>query len=108
MSHRIADEVATFCAQATMDCFPADVVDKAKLCLVDFLSAALTFESSTEARVGLAALGEPTANGHGAAVFGSPVRVPVPAAAYLTSAAAAATGRTDTHVESSSHPGMVV
>jgi hypothetical protein len=108
MSHRIADEVATFCAQATVDCFPADVVDKANLCLVDFLSAALTFESSPEARIGLAALGEATADGHGAAVFVSPVRVPVPTAAYLTSAVAAATGRTDTHVASSSHPGMVV
>lgn len=108
MSQHIADEVAAFCMQATVDRWSAEVVEKAKLCLVDFLSAALTFESSSEARIGLAALGESTADGHGATVFGSPVRVPAPTAAYLNSVAAAATGRTDTHVESSSHPGMVV
>lgn len=108
MSHYIADELARFGAQTSVEQLPADVVDKAKLCLVDFLSAALTFEASSEARLALAALGQFPTTDHGAMVFGSPVRVAVPTAAYLTSAAAAATGRTDTHVSSSSHPGMVV
>ncbi|MEU4898856.1 MmgE/PrpD family protein [Streptomyces sp. NPDC044780] len=108
MSRHIADEVSAFCAQASVERFPADVVDKAKVCLVDFLSAALMFDASREARIALKALEEPGARGYGSVVLGASVRASAPMAAYLASVAAAATGRTDTHIESSSHPGMVV
>ena len=108
MTDHAAAEVADFCAHVRVEHLPRDVVEKAKLCVVDFLSAGLTFEASDEARIGLTVLGEPARMGQGAAVLGSPGRVAVPTAAYLSSAAAAATARTDTHVQSSSHPGMVV
>ncbi|WP_406631653.1 MmgE/PrpD family protein [Amycolatopsis sp. WGS_07] len=91
MGDDLVGELAGFCAGTTAPRLPDDVVGKAELCLVDFLSAALV--PSAEARSALRALGKP----------GS-----APTAAYLNSVPAAATGRTDTHVRSSSHPGMVV
>ncbi|WP_275291908.1 MmgE/PrpD family protein [Amycolatopsis sp. La24] len=104
MGDDLAGELADFCVGTTTALAPADVLDKAKLCLTDFLSAALV--PSDESRIALRALGNPRAGA--ALVLGAAAGAPAPAAAYLTSVPAAATGRTDTHVESSSHPGMVV
>ncbi|MGK3203177.1 MmgE/PrpD family protein [Amycolatopsis sp. MEPSY49] len=103
MGDDIGSELAGFCVAATTQRFPADVIGKVKLCLVDFLSAAVT--PSVEARITLQALGEPAGD---ALILGTAARAAAPTAAYLNSVPAAATGRTDTHVESSSHPGMVV
>ncbi|WP_336158733.1 MmgE/PrpD family protein [Amycolatopsis sp. VC5-11] len=104
MGDDLAGELADFCVGTTTALVPADVLDKAKLCLTDFLSAALV--PSDESRIALRALGNPRAGA--ALVLRAAAGAPAPTAAYLTSVPAAATGRTDTHVESSSHPGMVV
>ncbi|MBB2498549.1 MmgE/PrpD family protein [Amycolatopsis echigonensis] len=102
MNDDLMDELADFCVATTTERLPRDVVGKAKLCLTDFLSAALT--PSAEARIALRALGNPGADLGALPLFWTAA----PTAAYLTSIPAAATGRTDTHVESSSHPGMVL
>ncbi|WP_083933999.1 MmgE/PrpD family protein [Sciscionella marina] len=102
----ITGELAGFCVSVATQRMPGDVIVKAKLCLADFLSAALV--SSEEARSAVKALGVSGGDEGAAQVLGAATRATAPTAAYLTSVSAAATARTDTHVESSSHPGMVL
>jgi 2-methylcitrate dehydratase PrpD len=100
---RLVEEVAAFAVGTSCDRLPAEVVRKAKLCIVDTLSACLTVSEGCAALKALA----PGREGPGS-VFGTSRRAAAESAAFVNAVTAAATIRTDTHPPSASHPGMVV
>lgn len=99
--------LAEFTAGLRLEHLDAALVDKARLCLVDGIGASMTLKRSPEAGLALASLGEPLDQGR-SLVLGSAQRERAADAAFVNAVAAAATIRTDTHVQSASHPGMVV
>lgn len=103
----LIDEVAAFAAGLACDRLPPEVVRKAKLCVLDTLSACLTIGTTAGSTAALAVLGPDGRQGR-SRVFGRPETADAGAAAFVNAAAAAATIRTDTHAASASHPGMVV
>ncbi|GJD52165.1 hypothetical protein OPKNFCMD_4927 [Methylobacterium crusticola] len=93
-----------------LDCgrLPASVLAKARLCVLDTVSACLTIGTTPGSEAALAVLVPPRPGEGGSRVFGRPDRADMEAAAFVNAVSAAASIRTDTHPASASHPGMVV
>ncbi|WP_187830290.1 MmgE/PrpD family protein [Siccirubricoccus phaeus] len=100
-------QLAAFTAGLTPATLPPAVVEKAKACLLDSLSAAVTFGAHPRARAALAAVPH-DAPGHACRILGTPHRAAAADAAFVNGVATAATGRMDTHPAPASHPGTVV
>jgi len=100
-------QFAAFTAGLKPESLPPEVVEKAKACLLDSLSAAVTFGAHPRARAALAAVShdEP---GHACRILGTLHRAAAADAAFVNGVATAATGRMDTHPAPASHPGTVV
>jgi len=102
------EKFANFAARLDLSQLPLDVVRKAKLCVLDTVSACLTIGSTDGSAVALALLGPEMSQGGRSRVFGRTDRTDAECAAFINAVSAAATIRTDTHPASASHPGMVV
>lgn len=100
----LADVLAAFVADLRFDDLPIEVVDKAKLCVVDCLSSNITIANSPEAL----ALQDALCRGGEAVIFGSAQRAAPDVAALVNGVSAAATCRNDTHPGIAAHPGMCV
>lgn len=83
------------------------VIERAQLCLIDFLSCAYAGRQFPYARQAIAAV-QPWALAHGAPIIATAVRVAPPEAAYVNSLMACSASRTDMHPPSTSHPAAVV
>ncbi len=101
------EELASFAAALDIRCLPPDVVRKAKLCVLDTVSACLTIGSTDGSATALALVDPVEGQGTGR-IFGRRERTDAERAAFVNAVSAAATIRTDTHPASASHPGMVV
>lgn len=85
---------------------PPEVVSKAKLRVIDTVSACLTVGSTDGSGAALALLGQ--CRGGTSRVIGRRERTDAERGGFINAVSAAATIRTDTHSASASHPGMVV
>lgn len=85
----------------------ANVLDKAQLCAVDFLSCAYAGRQMIYAEQAIAAV-QPWAVLHGAPIIATDIRVAPADAAYVNSLMAASASRTDMHPASTSHPAAVI
>lgn len=101
------DHIAAFAANLRLADLPAAVVDKARDCVLDALSACLTagatLEGTCAAVIGAGPRGEDESTLIGTAAMGTPS-----GAAFVNGTNAASTSRSDTHPASASHPGTVV
>jgi 2-methylcitrate dehydratase PrpD len=83
------------------------VVDKAELCLIDFLSCAFAARDLPWARQAISVAARwPVANG--ATIIGTEVAAAPTEAAFVNSVMAASASRTDIHPASTSHPAAIV
>ncbi|MBO9355889.1 MmgE/PrpD family protein [Bordetella petrii] len=103
----VLDHWASFAAGLRARDLPAEVVGKAKLCLIDSLSGSLTVGAMLEDRCALALAEQRGAAGR-ATVIGTGVMTSPSDAAFVNAVAAANTSRSDTHPATASHPGTVV
>ena len=101
------DRIAAFAAGTRVADMPAAVVDKARDCVLDALSACLTagaaLEGNCAAAIGAGSRGEGESTLIGTSSMGTPS-----GAAFVNATNAASTSRSDTHPASASHPGTVV
>ena len=104
----LIEAFAGFAADLDLSRLPAEVVGKAKLCVLDAVSACLTIDSTDGSAAALALLGPVAARRGTSGVIGRRDRTDAESAAFINAVSAAATIRTDTHPASASHPGMVV
>ncbi len=100
----LLETFAGFAAGLDLGRLPPEVVRKAKLCIVDTVSACVTIGTTAGSAAALSLI-QP---GGRSRVLGRPERTDPERAAFVNATAAAATIRTDTHPASASHPGMVV
>ncbi|MBV7482108.1 MmgE/PrpD family protein [Bordetella sp. BOR01] len=99
--------LARFAHAVNVPELPVEVVDKAKLCVIDALAASLTLGLTQEGRQALA-LARSRAGQAEATVVGSSLATTAADAAFVNSVSAGATARSDTHAETASHPGSVI
>jgi 2-methylcitrate dehydratase PrpD len=103
----IVQAIAAYSTSVISAGLPPEIIEKAKLCLIDCLAACLAIDRSVEAIQTIEAL---TGRGEAAAasVFGRDLRTSPELAAFINSISASSTSRTDTHTATASHPGMVI
>jgi 2-methylcitrate dehydratase PrpD len=98
---------ASFAMGLRVEALPAEVVEKAKLCILDVLFGMFLINSDARAQAALRATSI-DAVGHSAVVVGSRHRAGAADAAFLNAVSTAATDRSDTHPPTATHPGIVV
>jgi len=98
--------LAEFCASLTFEQIPKDVVDKAKLCILDSLGC-MIFGASLPSVRRLEALAASEASGVAATVFGTALRTRAPLAALVNGTSAHAFQLDEIHIESTLHPGSL-
>jgi 2-methylcitrate dehydratase PrpD len=98
--------LAEFCAALTFEQIPKDVVDKAKLCILDSFGC-MIFGASLPSVRRLEALAASEGSGAAATVFGSKLRTSAPLAALVNGTSAHAFQLDEIHIESTLHPGSL-
>lgn len=98
--------LAEFCATLTFEQIPKDVIDKAKLCILDSLGC-MIFGASLPSVRRLEALAASEASGAAATVFGSKLRTSAALAALVNGASAHAFQLDEIHIELTLHPGSL-
>lgn len=104
----LLETLAGFAAGLELSNLPAPVVGKAKLCVLDTVSACMTIGLTDGSAAALALLRPGEWQGGACRIFGLRDRADPEGAAFVNAVSAAATIRTDTHPTTASHPGMVV
>lgn len=99
--------LALFAANVSFARLPLEVVEKAKLCMVDALSACMTIGRVPESQHALNLVAVERGSGS-ATIFGTDRRASPPGAAFVNGTSASTTARSDTHSATASHPGMIV
>ena len=94
-------------AMAPLAALPEATLDKAVLCLVDYLSCAFAGRQMPAAKQAIAAA-RPWSFAAGVPVHATDLRLSPGEAAYLASLMAASASRTDMHAPSTSHPAAVI
>lgn len=85
---------------------PVAAIDKARLCVADFLSSTLTVDLAERSGMAWHAIGRPSEGA--ATIIGTRHRAAPDAAAFVNATSASSTSRSDTFAESATHPGMTV
>lgn len=100
------ERLADWCRGDREPGLPAAIVAKARLCVADFLSSALTVDLAERSGMAWHAAGRP---GDGpATIIGTRYGASPDAAAFINATSASSTSRSDTFAESATHPGMTV
>ncbi|MDO9435374.1 MmgE/PrpD family protein [Hydrogenophaga sp.] len=100
-------EICTWAQSFAYDSLATNTIDKAKLCLIDALSASMSIGDKAESDAALALVAGFGCGG-ASVVIGTSLRTAPSLAAFVNGSAAAGTARSDTHEASASHPGSVV
>jgi 2-methylcitrate dehydratase PrpD len=98
--------LAQFASSLTFEQLPADVVSKAKLCILDTLGCCI-FGTSLAPMNKLATMAAEERCARSSAVFGMPLRTSASLAALLNGASAHAFQLDEIHLESTLHPGSL-
>ena len=98
--------LAEFCASLTFEQIPKDVVDKAKLCILDGLGC-MIFGASLPSVKRLELLAREEGAAARASVFGTALRTSAPLAALINGTSAHAFQLDEIHIESTLHPGSL-
>ena len=101
------ERLALFAAELEAPNLPPEVLAKAKLCIVDALSACLTVGSTLEGDCAVALAAIHAASGP-ATIFGTRSTSSPADAAFVNAITAAGTARSDTHAATACHPGTVI
>ena len=101
------DQLASYACDLNVSTLPPEVVAKAKICIIDALSACLTIGSILEGKCALT-VASMYDTAKIATIFGTCNRVLPADAALVNGTSAAGTGRSDTHAATASHLGMVI
>ncbi len=99
--------LARFAADLRFSELPAEVVAKAKLCVIDALSGCLTIGHNLEGECALELARAHACVGK-CSVYGTALETSAADAAFVNAVTAAGTSRSDTHTPSATHPGPVV
>ena len=98
--------LAQFCSSLAFEQIPKEVVDQAKLCILDNLGCAV-FGASLSSVQKLTAMAAAEGSAPKAAVFGTPLRTSAALAALINGTSAHAFQLDEIHIESTLHPGSL-
>jgi 2-methylcitrate dehydratase PrpD len=101
------ETLADYAAGIELASVPIDIGERIRTCLIDTLWAALHVHHDSRAQAALRAAPADVA-ARGANILGTRRRVPAPEAAFVGALASAATDRSDTHLPTATHPGIIV
>jgi len=102
------ETLAHYTAGLRLASLPADVVAKAKLCILDAISGCLTVGTNLESDCALAIAASRGGAAGSATVIGTAVRSSAADAAFVNAVSAAGTSRSDTHPATATHPGTAI
>lgn len=100
-------ELSDFAAGLSLDVLPPDVVELAKLCILDTLSSCLTINGAPKAQAALRSIAINSTKGP-ATIYGTPHSASAADAAFVNAVSAACPSRSDTLPGPASHPGLVI
>lgn len=105
----LAARLARTALAVSLEDLPCQVIEKAKLCLLDFLGCAFEARDLPWSRQAIQAAASATGGSAGAAsIIGTPYRAPAPEAAFANAVMGHGLVREDMHAGSVSHLGVVV
>ena len=111
LNQSVLDQLAEFCSSIRVEELSTEVIEKAKLCIIDSLSASLTIGSTLEAQCALVLADQEVDSSQikgCATIFGTTRRVRPALAAMVNGITAAGTSRGDTHTATACHPGTII